>query len=181
MKWRTVEQLTASASFKLVIAVETDLTNPALIDCFVSDLHVQWWHTEKWCEPCVQILYHRPRDTEMLNHTTKRQANTHVSAIVQDIQLTCTYKVDFTVWEHDVCTHTLGLGDNFSSAPTPTIHHWGTGSTHTAWALSPCANTTWMMREREWREASYNLLHLFTCFYSSLEQMLEDSKACMRE
>lgn len=38
---------------------------------------------------------------------------------------------------------TLRLGDDFGSTSPPAVHHrWGS-SAHTAWALSPGANTTW--------------------------------------
>lgn len=60
-----------------------------------------------------------------------------------------------------VYIHTLRLGDHFGSAPTPTVHHWGTGPAHAAWALSPCANTTWTTRERGAKRCRESLIHLY--------------------
>lgn len=45
-----------------------------------------------------------------------------------------------------VCVHTLGLGNHFSSAAPPAVHHGSTGSTHAARALSPGTNTAWRSR-----------------------------------
>lgn len=75
------------------------------------------------------------------------------------------FQIDFTVWEHvwGVYVHTLGLGDNFGSTAPPAVHHWGTGPSRAARALSPGTNTTWMIGERE--ESQFNLHELLKCVH----------------
>lgn len=81
-----------------------------------------------------------------------------------------------------VNVHTLGLGDNFGSTAPPAVHHWGTGPSGAARALSPGTNTTWMIGEGErvgkGGRVSLICMNYLNVFTPTLDRDAGEEKVC---